>query len=181
MAIENKPGKAQQPGGGEPVAGSKVGRAERSRPGMHTGIIGAVLGYALGHWLGNVIASGYQQIPTSDANDTAIVLGYVFLVIGWLVGIGVFNDLVRMVSGKPVADAENGETTGLARYFRFTLDHKVVGIQYLIGMIIYFCTAGLFAMAIRTELLSPVHHVFSSSTYLEVVGEHGVMMMMLMT
>jgi cytochrome c oxidase subunit 1 len=48
-------------------------------------------------------------------------------------------------------------------------------------MIIYFCTAGLFAMAIRTELLSPTYHIFSSSTYIEIVGEHGTMMMMLMT
>ena len=31
----------------------------------------------------------------------------------------------------------------------------MVGIQYLVGMIVYFCTGGLFAMAIRTELLSP--------------------------
>ena len=76
---------------------------------------------------------------------------------------------------------EENEVGGLAKYFRFTHDHKVVGIQYLIGMIIYFCTAGLFAMAIRTELLSPVHHVFSSSAYVEIVGEHGTMMMMLMT
>ena len=37
----------------------------------------------------------------------------------------------------------------------------MVGIQYLVGMIVYFCTAGLFAMAIRTELLSPAHHVFT--------------------
>ncbi len=72
-------------------------------------------------------------------------------------------------------------TPGLARYFRYSLDHKVVGIQYLVGMIIYFCTAGLFAMAIRTELLSPTHHIFSSSAYVEIVGEHGTMMMMLMT
>jgi cytochrome c oxidase subunit I len=181
MAIETEPGTAQRPGGGEPVGGGRTTRAWWARFGMHTGVIGAVLGYAFGHWLGNVIASGYQQISTSDANDTAIVLGYIFLVLGWLIGLGVFNDLVRMVAGRPVADAENGDVTSFARYFRFTLDHKVVGIQYLIGMIIYFCTAGLFAMAIRTELLSPVHHVFSSSTYLEVVGEHGVMMMMLMT
>ena len=57
----------------------------------------------------------------------------------------------------------------------------MVGIQYLVGMIIYFCTAGLFAMAIRTELLSPTHHVFTSQVYVEIVGEHGTMMMMLMT
>ncbi|HUC58357.1 MAG TPA: cbb3-type cytochrome c oxidase subunit I, partial [Streptosporangiaceae bacterium] len=67
------------------------------------------------------------------------------------------------------------------KYLRFTLDHKVVGLQYLVGMLIYFCTAGLLAMGIRTELLSPVHHIFSSAAYIEIVGEHGTMMMMLMT
>ncbi len=179
MAIETEPGKAQLPGGGEPASG-KTGRAWWARPGMHTAVVGAVLGYAFGHWLGNLIASGYPNVTVADDNDTAIVLGYIFLVLGWLIGLGIFNDLARMVAGRPVA-GEDGDTTSLSRYFRFTLDHKVVGIQYLIGMLIYFCTAGLFAMAIRTELLSPVHHIFSSSTYLEVVGEHGIMMMMLMT
>jgi cytochrome c oxidase subunit 1 len=153
------------------------------RPGILTAVAGAVIGYAFGHWLGNYLASGYQQLPLSDTNDTPIVIAYVFMVIGWLIGLGVFNDVFNQMRGKRLVDYElrNGADTGLARYFRFTLDHKVVGLQYLVGMVIYFCTAGLFAMAIRTELLSPVHHVFSSSVYVEIVGEHGTMMMMLMT
>ena len=80
---------------------------------------------------------------------------------------------------RPGEEEERGR--GLAKYFRYTLDHKVVGIQYLVGMIIYFCTAGLFAMAIRAELLSPTYHLFNADTYIEIVGEHGTMMMMLMT
>jgi cytochrome c oxidase subunit I len=179
MAIETEPGRTGRTGGGEPGGAARV-RAWWARPGILTGIVGAVIGYAFGHWLGNLIASGYQQISTADANDTAIVLGYLFLVIGWLAGMGIFNDLGRLMTGRPIAD-EHAEATGPARYFRFTLDHKVVGIQYLVGMIIYFCTAGLLAMAIRTELLSPVHHVFSAPVYAEIVGEHGTMMMMLMT
>src|SRR5579859_6114339 len=178
MAIETEPGRAGRTGGGQPGA-ARV-RAWWARPAIHTAIVGAVAGYAFGHWLGNLIASGYQQVGTADANDTAIVLGFLFLVIGWLAGMGVFNDLFRLMTGRPIADQES-EKQDLARYFRFTLDHKVVGIQYLIGMIIYFCTAGLLAMGIRTELLSPVHHVFSSAVYAEIVGEHGTMMMMLMT
>jgi cytochrome c oxidase subunit 1 len=180
MAIETEPGTLQVPGGGDPV----VRYGERSwwmRPGIHTAVVGAVLGYVLGHWLGNLIASGYQQVSFADANDTAIVLGYVFMVLGWLVGLGVFSDLLRQMAGRPLPDWERAQPASIGRYFRYTLDHKVVGLQYLVGMIVYFCTAGLFAMAIRTELLSPVHHVFSSSVYVEIVGEHGTMMMMLMT
>jgi len=57
----------------------------------------------------------------------------------------------------------------------------VVGLQYLFAMIGYFLTGGLFAMAIRAELLSPTYHLLTPSAYLEVVGEHGTMMMMMMT
>ena len=151
------------------------------RPAIHTGVLGAVLGYLLGHWLGNFIAGGYTQIANSGQNDFAIIFGYVLGTVGWLAGLGVFSDLLRQMAGRPVhADEEaRASSFGLARYFRYSLDHKVVGIQYLIGMIGFFLTGGLLAMAIRTELLSPSYHVFSSATYTEIVGEHGTMMMMM--
>jgi cytochrome c oxidase subunit I len=187
MAIETQPEQASQPGGGEPAAGDRAPRTWWRRPAIHTALLGAVIGYLLGHLLGNYLASAtaasqYPNLALSDSSDMPIVLGYVAAVVGWLIGLGVFNDLVRQMIGRPpVAANGHEEAGGLAQYFRYSLDHKVVGIQYLVGMIIYFCTAGLFAMAIRTELLSPVQHVFSSSAYIEIVGEHGTMMMMLMT
>jgi cytochrome c oxidase subunit I len=179
MAIETQPESAQAPGGREPGATPKQ-RAWWLRPAFHTALIGAVIGYAFGHWLGNFLASGYQQVSTADGNDFAIVLGYAFLVLGWLIGLGVFNDLVRQMLGKPI-NGNNHLGNGLAKYFRYSLDHKVVGIQYLVGMLVYFFTGGLLAIAIRTELLSPSYHVMSPTAYLEVVGEHGTMMMMMMT
>ena len=180
MAIEIQPESAQAPGGGEPGT-PRTARPWWLRPGWHTALIGAVVGYVLGHLLGNFIGSGYQQVAHSNDNDMAIVLGYLFLILGWLIGLGVFNDLVRQMLGHPIPHGDIEPETGLARYFRYTLDHKVVGIQYLFGMITYFLTGGLFAMAIRTELLSPSYHVLSPSAYLMVVGEHGTMMMMMMT
>jgi len=152
------------------------------RPAFHTAFIGAVVGYLFGHWLGSFLAGGYQAVPLNDNDDFSIVLGYLFGVLGWLIGLGVFNDLYRQMLGKPVRVAEEDLTVGgLAKYFRYSLDHKVVGLQYLFAMVVYFLTGGLFAMAIRTELLSPSYHVLSANAYLEVVGEHGTMMMMMMT
>jgi cytochrome c oxidase subunit 1 len=180
MAIETHPERAMGPGGRDP-APRPPARPWWARPAVHTGVAGAVAGYVLGHWLGNFLGSGYPQLPLSDSPDLPIVLGYLLAIAGWLAGLGVFNDPVRQILGRPVGHAETEATTGMARYFRYSLDHKVVGLQYLAAMLVYFCTAGLFAMAIRTELLSPVHHVFSSSTYVEIVSEHGTMMMMLMT
>jgi cytochrome c oxidase subunit 1 len=185
MAIEI-PEKPQLPGGRAPGGRAPQASASRPwwrRPAIHTGVIGAVLGYFLGHWLGNLIASGYVQVQNSGQNDFAIILGYVFGAVGWLAGLGVFNDLLRQMAGRPVhADEEaQAAASGVARFFRYSLDHKVVGIQYLVGMIGYFLTGGLLAIAIRTELLSPSYHVFSSATYTAIVGEHGTMMMMMMS
>ncbi len=182
MAIETQPEKAQQPGGRDPD-GTRRARPWWLRPAFHTGLVGAVLGYLVGHWFGNWIASGYSQVGNQSENNFAIVFGYVFGTLGWLIGVGVFNDLARSMLGRPLAtEAEEvGAATGLARYFRYTLNHKVVGIQYLVGMLVYFLTGGLLAMAIRTELLSPTYHAFSSAAYTEIVGEHGTMMMMMMT
>jgi cytochrome c oxidase subunit 1 len=177
MAIEAQP--EITPAGTGPAAGPA--RPWWMRPAFHTGLIGGVAGYFLGHWLGNFLSSGYPQNPLSDTNDVPIVLGYALGTIGWLAGLGIFNDLGRMVLGKPMGDYQYEPAGGLAKYFRYTHDHKVVGIQYLFGMIAYFLTGGLFAMAIRTELLSPTSHALSPSNYLMVVSEHSTMMMMMMS
>ena len=183
MAIEELPGADRiQPVGGEPGSPAET-RAWWRRPAVHTGLLGAVIGYLIGNWLGWLVqsSSGNFAQGLSDTRDWPVVLGYVFGTIGWLAGLGIFNDLGRLMVGKPLPDIEHAPVGGLAKYFRYTLDHKVVGIQYLFGMITYFLTGGLFAMAIRTELLSPTYHVLSPSAYLMVVGEHSTMMMMMMS
>src|SRR5450755_780837 len=180
MSIEIEPGQAHGSGSGQ-LAPARPARPWWRRPAIHTALVGAVIGYIVGHWLGNFLGSDYQQLPLSDSSDMPIVVGYLLAVVGWLAGLGVFSDLLRQMAGRPVPAEDALLDLGMARYFRYSLDHKVVGLQYLVGMIIYFCTAGLFAMAIRTELLSPTQHVFTSQAYVEIVGEHGTMMMMLMT
>src|SRR5215510_7177769 len=183
MAIEATPGADRiQPVGGGPGGPAEV-KAWWRKPAVHTGLIGAVIGWFIGNWLGLQVQSASANFAQglSDVRDWPVVLGYVFGTVGWLAGLGVFNDLGRLMLGKPLRDIEHAPAGGLAKYFRYTLDHKVVGIQYLFGMITYFLTGGLFAMAIRTELLSPTNHAFSASSYLMVLGEHGTMMMMMMS
>jgi len=183
MAIETQPERAEPTGRGPEIAGA-ARRPWWLRPGIHTGVVGAVVGYFVGHWLGDLIGGDFVRSSLADTNDVAIVLGYALGVVGWLAGLGVFNDLGRLMLGKPLPEEPRllgMEEPGLGKYFRFTLDHKVVGIQYLYGMIAYFLTGGLFAMAIRSELLSPSYHLLGPEQYLMVVSEHGTMMMMMMS
>src|SRR5260370_26747802 len=137
MAIEIQPERAEPTGRGPEVAGA---RPWWLRPGAHTGVIGAVIGYLLGHLLGNFLGGGYARSSLADTNDVAIVLGYAVAVIGWLAGLGVFNGLFLTMTGKPLPHHEQRPETGLAQYFRYKRDHKVVGIHCLFGMIRSFLT-----------------------------------------
>ena len=165
---------------GNPDIETFITRSYWRQPNIFTGLVGAVVGYAFGHWLGNAIAGSYQQVVGNGENNHALTLGYIFGTVGWLAGLGVFNYPARKLLGyQPQAVEENDQKFN--RYFRYSLDHKVVGIQYLVAMLFYFFVAGLFALVIRSELLSPTRHLLAPDTYLEIVGEHGTMMMMMMT
>ncbi len=154
------------------------------RPGLFsqhlgTAIIGAVLGYALGHWMGNAIASHYPYIANSGQNAIADALGLILGVAGWLLGIGALNyPLAKLAGRQPEAEVE---VEGWSKYFRYSTNHKTVGLQYVVGVLLFMFTGGLLAMAIRTELLSPTTHVFSPDTYIKIVSEHGTVMMMMAT
>src|SRR6266849_2808717 len=103
MAIETNPDRTEPVGSGPEVGGpGGVMRPWWLRPGAHIGVVGAAVGYILGHLLGNFLSSAYAQNALSDTNDVPIVLGYALAVIGWLAGLGVFNDLGRLVVGKPL-------------------------------------------------------------------------------
>src|SRR3954447_4981946 len=63
---------------------------------------------------------------------------------GFLVGLGGLDYLAPYVSGKPtVADEHSGHGAYSWRdYFRVNTDHKVIGIQYGVTTIIFFCIGG---------------------------------------
>jgi cytochrome c oxidase subunit I len=147
------------------------------------GIVLGIAGYWLGYWIGTLIhAPSLDYYGDTGQNDIAILLGYLFGVIGFLVGLGFANYPLRRMLGHPPTLAEHeSEGEGIGRYFRLCTDHKVVAIQYLVGIGVFFFVGGLNAMFIRTELLSPGTHVFGANQYLTLVGMHGTMMMGMMT
>jgi cytochrome c oxidase subunit 1 len=146
---------------------------------LGTAIIAGFLGYIFGHWFGNYLTSGYDYVDTSGQNSTANLMALVFMVLGWLIGIGALNYPIAKVFGR--APEVEVEYEGWSKYLRYNLDHKVVGLQYVVGVLLFMFTGGLLAMAIRTELLSPTTHVFSAETYIKIVSEHGTIMMMMAT
>jgi cytochrome c oxidase subunit I len=138
-------------------------------------------GYYLGWYLGHQIdGASLDYFGDTDQNDVALFLGYFLGIVGFLVGLGFANYPFSRMLGKPATLREK-ETEGIGRYFGLCTDHKVVGMQYFIGIGLFFFIGGLNAMLIRFELLRPQPNVFPAGNYLTLVGLHGTMMMGMMS
>jgi cytochrome c oxidase subunit I len=148
-----------------------------------TGIVLAVVGWLVGSWIGaRIHAPSLDYFSDTGENDIGIMLGYLFGVIGFLVGLGFANYPIRRMLGHPASLAEHeAEGEGALRYFSLCTDHKVVSMQYIVGIGVFFLAGGINAMLIRTELLQPNVHVFGPNQYVTLVGMHGAMMMGMMT
>jgi cytochrome c oxidase subunit 1 len=58
-------------------------------------------------------------------------------------------------------------------------DHKVIGYMYLITSFTFFCFAGLMAMLMRVQLMSPENDFVSPSQYNQLFTMHGTIMLLL--
>src|SRR6185295_531261 len=61
----------------------------------------------------------------------------------------------------------------------FTLDHKRIGVMYLIGVLSAFFLGGLFALGVRTELWTPGKTFVEPDTYNQLFSLHGAIMVFL--
>src|SRR5215469_4059831 len=133
-----------------------------------TGVLGGLL-------LGAVAwGIAYATLRHGDNNgsfgsDRVILLTMVGWVIGFMIGIGALTGPGRWLLGRDLTEEDRlfmaGKDQGISRYFRYTTDHKVIGIQYLIlGMTLFF-VGGMLAMLIRTDLIKPGSQLFGLQTY----------------
>ncbi len=58
----------------------------------------------------------------------------------------------------------------------FTLDHKRIGLMYLGFVLLAFLLGGIFALLVRTELLSPGQTIVDANTYNRLFTLHGAVM-----
>ena len=147
-------------------------------------VSGIVLG-AIGAVIAGVIISkvttaysGADAVPNDDAVTSAAIIGWVIF---FMIGVGAFNGIFEWGFGRqePTHQQEMhwaGKGKGLWRYFQFTTDHKVVGLQYLVTALVIFFVGSLGAFAIRLEQSRPGAIFFNPSTYNTIVGMHGIIM-----
>ncbi len=103
--------------------------------------------------------------------QAATVLAYLAALLSFLALVGGAKALRTYASGH-----EPEEKLGLARYFSFDVDHKVVGVQYIAAALIVFLVGGALAMIMRLELARHGLQFLTHEQYNTVMSLHGISM-----
>ena len=152
-------------------------------PSYLSGAVLAVIGYLVGTtFVASRVGTG-NEVDGINFTEQGLVAGFIGLLLGWLIGIGAFKYPFTWLLGRKDPDHEEelrlaGQGDGIVRYFRFTTDHKVIGIQYLVATLVMLAFGGLGAMLIRTELIRPGAKAFPTATYNTIVTMHGMLMIL---
>ena len=133
------------------------------------GLVFAGVGLGLGIALA-ILLTGITGEPLAEP---AIALGYLLALIGWLLGVGVWKTWAREWIGLTPNGANE---TGWNRYFSFSTDHKVIGIQYLVTFMVVFLLGGLLSMLMRLELIDSGTTIMGADLYNTTMSLHGIMM-----
>ncbi len=141
--------------------------------------LGAGLVVGAAAWL---VSHHFMAIADPQDSDRVTIITMFGWVLGFMIGIGAFRGPVLWLLGRDQSHEDEtflaGKDQGVARYFRFTTDHKVVGIQYLVVTMILLAAGGTLAMMIRTDLIRPNSGFLGPQTYNAVVGLHGLLMIL---
>ena len=139
--------------------------------GLASGIILGFVGWLLSH----------QFLQGSNwGSDMVVTVTMVGWVVGFNVGMGTFNAPIRWLLGHDQSYEDElyaaGVEQGSKRYWKFCTDHKVVGTQYLVLVMVLFAVGGTLAMMMRTQLITPHSSFLSPNTYNAIVSVHGMIM-----
>ncbi|HWR65702.1 MAG TPA: cbb3-type cytochrome c oxidase subunit I [Bellilinea sp.] len=142
--------------------------------GFVTGIIGQIIGVAVGIGLLTGIRALMGLAPKTEP---AAVLGAVFGVIGFMIGVGGFKDWFAWAKGEDTIEAEEfHDQPGIIRYWGYSLDHKVIGVQYGILSLLLLVLGGTFALIFRAELAQTGIQFISLDFFNTLIGMHGMVL-----
>lgn len=150
-----------------------VHRRRRILPPVVRGLLWAAIGFFV---MNTLVSEVFDRVPLAPyITKVSVTFGWTGATCGWLLGVGGWELIVKPFFGHPVAwDVPND----WRRYFMMSLDHKVVGIQYIVSSLSGFFIAGFAAMWMRLELMKGSLWAFPTpNAYLSTVGIHGTIMM----
>src|SRR5438067_13378691 len=140
---------------------------------------------ALFFGIGVLVVVGLRSIahyePVWDWLLIVTVAALITAPIGFLAGIGAFDYWVRYALGYPTRpeDHSGHGATSWKDYFRINTDHKVIGVQYLATVFVFFVIGGFLAMLVRAELAKPGMQITDNPGYNGFFTLHATLMIFL--
>jgi cytochrome c oxidase subunit 1 len=142
------------------------------------GLVRGLLWQILGTAIGIGVLTGIRLLfglPIWKA-ESAIVFGALLGAMFFLYGVGVLNDWIKVAAGKEIQEHEEESSLGWRRYFGVSLDHKVIGIQYLALALVLMSVGGSFALIFRSELANTGMQFLTLMEYNTLMSLHGMVM-----
>lgn len=140
---------------------------------MLRGALWAAVGFLL---LNTLVTLVHPDLVHSFVTQVSATFGWIGALLGWMLSMGGWDAIIRPTFGFEARWTERA--VGWRRYFEYSTDHKVIGIQYLIFSLGGFLLAGLAAMLMRLQLmLNQMWFFHYPQQYLTTVGIHGTVMM----
>jgi cytochrome c oxidase subunit 1 len=138
-----------------------------SQIGLVNGLVWQLIGIAVG--MGYVTLMRFvMHLPAWKAEPAGAFF--------FLYGVGVLDDWLNWAAGKDSGEAFDRTHSGWRRYFGASLDHKVIGIQYLTLSLTLMVIGGSFALIFRTELAEVQMQFLSLTNYNTLMSLHGMVM-----
>jgi cytochrome c oxidase subunit 1 len=144
--------------------------------GLIRGVIFQVFGLLVGMGFVSLIRM-ILGLPFWKA-EPAWVFGGFLGVVGFTIGIGAVDDWFKVAKGEIISDDHDwpADRPRWERFFSFSLDHKVIGIQYFVTAVALLGVGGIFALIFRTELAAAGLQVVELNMFNTMIGLHGMIM-----
>jgi cytochrome c oxidase subunit I len=146
---------------------------------LSVGLVRGLVAMLVGHLAGMGLVTGIRPVLglTAWSPEPAWVVGGLFGTIFFMVGIGSVSDWWKWALGQFTPE-HHEDQSGWTKYISFSMDHKVIGVQYGIWGMIMFSFAGLFALIFRTELIATGMDFLEPDLYNTYMSLHGIVMIM---
>lgn len=100
-------------------------------------------------------APAFAQGSPEDPGLGSTILGFTLALGGIGLLTAVLIAFAAWATGTAIPFIPQGELHGWRRYFWFSVDHKVIGIQYFWTSLAFFILGGIMALLVRLELAQP--------------------------
>jgi len=142
--------------------------------GLVRGLLWEILGTALGIGFVTLVRL-LMGLPAWKA-EPAVVFGALLGALFFLYGVGILDDWLKWAAGEETEDHLDDSHLGWRRYFGPSLDHKVIGVQYLALSLLLMGVGGTFALTFRTELAQTQMQFLTLNQYNTLMSLHGMVM-----